>query len=170
MEEIEEINRATMGAHLKILKNRHIEKGARNLKGPSHTGPRNLVRKEMDDRSALEKDVSVGGPVDSGDAVDQGRFSCSIGSDQAQNLTLLDRQINPLECGETAKHPAHVLYRQNHSFFHGLLDRSLSNGVGFRICIFRNGYPGSVFITTSMEFKMWSDIAFLALATCPWIM
>jgi hypothetical protein len=61
------------------------------------------VRTHAGDGAILEEDITLGRFIDAGDAVNQGRFPGTIGSNQGHNLMFNDVEADILEDHQAAK-------------------------------------------------------------------
>ena len=68
------------------------------------------LRRGAGDLGAFEPDQAGVGAVDAGDDVEQRGLARAVGTDEAQDLAALDREIDPVERGDAAElfgEPAH---------------------------------------------------------------
>jgi len=67
------------------------------LKGPGHPEFRNLDEAESVEVSAQEEDSAFRNRKQPVDAVKQGCFACSVGSNEADDFSLLDAKAHPMK-------------------------------------------------------------------------
>ena len=76
-----------------MIEDTHVSPQTEVLKGPAEALGSYLVRLEADDGLAVQQDITLGGPVNTGDKVKDGGLTCSIGPDQPPDLAGFDPEI-----------------------------------------------------------------------------
>ena len=76
-----------------VLLDRHVEEEPQRLERARDAELRDLVRREADEVAALEQHLALVGPVDTGDQVEQRRLARAVRPDHADDLALVDVQV-----------------------------------------------------------------------------
>ena len=87
-----------------------------------------LVRHAALDGAAVEINFAPGGPVQPADQVEQGGFTRAVGSDQANDLPILDIERDVVDRREAAKDAANLVENQHQAPpFGGILCAAISD-------------------------------------------
>jgi hypothetical protein len=89
-----------------IVENRHGREEPEILKGAGDPAAGDGIGGQAEQRITPEPDRPQGGPVDAGDAVEQGRLSGTVGADDGERLALAEGQADPLQGGDPAERQA----------------------------------------------------------------
>ena len=98
-----------VGGRHHVLPHGHVEEQPQGLEGPRDPLPRDPVRLEPLDALAREDDVALGRLVDPGDQVEERRLARTVRADHADDLALVDMQVevgHDLEAAERHRHAA----------------------------------------------------------------
>jgi len=86
-----------------VFDHRQVAVGLRNLKGPRQTGPGRLIRLPAGDRAAMEVNLARCRRDGAGDQVVKRALAGTVGSDQADQLALADREAHVIDSLERAE-------------------------------------------------------------------
>ena len=89
--------------HPKVLPDRKVAEQADVLKRARHARRQRPVRLCAGDVAILEHDPSAGDRQDAADQIDRGALARAVGADQAEDLALLDREIQLIDGTDTAE-------------------------------------------------------------------
>jgi hypothetical protein len=85
-----------VGTHHHVLDGAHVHADLQVLEGARHTAAGQLVRRLATDGFAIQADLAVGGFVDPGDEVEQGRLAGAIGADHGIDDACVDAEAHIL--------------------------------------------------------------------------
>src|SRR6185437_13318404 len=92
-----------------VLFHGQIQEKAQRLEGARDPAARDLVRLEAEDRLPLEANVPGVGLVDARHEVEQRRLARAVRPDHADDLALVDVQVEPVDAREAAEVLRHAL-------------------------------------------------------------
>ncbi|EGE57986.1 hypothetical protein RHECNPAF_3500035 [Rhizobium etli CNPAF512] len=90
------------GAHLKVFQHRHAREDAASLRRLRDAQARNLVCRHLGDIAALEDDRALASLWAAADRHHQRRLAGAVGADQADDLALVDLDIDAGQCTDIA--------------------------------------------------------------------
>src|SRR5690625_1047842 len=114
-----------VAAHQNVVEHAHAAEERDVLKGAGDAAPRDAMRLQVVDLSALEGDRPFLRRVESGDGVDEGGLARAVGADQAEDLALADARRDVLQGVHTAEPAADIIANE---------DRILSGDLGHLDC------------------------------------
>jgi hypothetical protein len=79
---------------LDVLRDRHREKGRRDLEGPRHAGAGEAVRRHAGDVAVVEPDAPAVGAELAADHGEQRRLAGAVGADHGEALAALQREAD----------------------------------------------------------------------------
>ena len=86
-----------------VLLHRHVQEQPQRLERARDPARGDLVRLEAEQRLALEPDVAGVGLVDAGDEVEERRLAGAVRPDHADDLALVDVQVELVDAREPAE-------------------------------------------------------------------
>ena len=86
-----------------VVEDRQWQRQARALEGARDAAEIDGARTGVGDVGAGEGYLSLVGGVDAGDHVEQGRLARTVGTDEAENFVLRDRDIEAVERDDAAE-------------------------------------------------------------------
>ena len=93
---------AVLGRH-DVLHHAHVQEEPQRLERARDAALADLVRLEADEAFPLEQDVAAVRPVDAGDQVEERRLPRAVRPDDADDLALVDVDVEVDDDGETAE-------------------------------------------------------------------
>ena len=103
--------RAAVGSRHHVLAHRHVQEQPERLEGARDPETGDLMRQQADEVPFAEHDLARVRLVDPGDQVEQRRLPCAVRADHADDLALLDVQIelgHDLEAAERERDAAEL--------------------------------------------------------------
>src|SRR3954451_17911705 len=86
-----------VGSRHHVLLDGHVQEQPQSLEGAGDSLAGDLARGQAEDRLALEKDLAAVGPVDAGHEVEQGRLARTAGTEHADDLVLVDVEVEVVD-------------------------------------------------------------------------
>ena len=102
-------------AHLGIIEDGQSAEEPQVLKGSGHTGLHHLVRFEPRDLFPFVDDGAGAGRVNAGNQVEEGRLSCSVGADNAQDLPFADLKAKIVDRHDSTEVHGHVIHLEDNT-------------------------------------------------------
>src|SRR5437588_11268353 len=86
-----------------VIKNGKSSEKTNVLKGSRNSPPCDRTRPQTGDGLSIKVNRSGRGPINTGNDIEDGCFSCAIGSDQADEIARTDSEIEFIDRGKTAE-------------------------------------------------------------------